>query len=115
MKQKLINVSFCIALIGYFILDTFNDLNKLNISDMMLYIILLALVFSISLSVKFTHDKGFRDYFVLFISISGLIFLALNQIIIFLIDINQMFIFGYILILISLLPFSFKKNNTLRG
>lgn len=111
VKLKFIDLYYFIALVGYFIIDLLNDLNKLNITDMVLYLTLLLLVFSILISVKFKQNKRFRDFFALFISICGLFFLILNKFSLFLIDLNKMFLLGYILILISLLPFSFKNKT----
>lgn len=111
VKLKLINLYYFIPLVGYLILDLLNDLNKLNITNMLLYLTLLLLVFSIFISVKFKQNKRFRDFFVLFISICGLLFLILNKFSFFLIDMNEMFLLGYVLIPFSLLPFSFKNKT----
>lgn len=111
VKLKLINLYYFIPLVGYLILDLLNDLNKLNITNMVLYLTLLLLVFSIFISVKFKQNKRFRDFFVLFISICGLLFLILNKFSLFLIDMNEMFLLGYVLIPFSLLPLSFKNKT----
>lgn len=111
VKLKFIDLYYFIALVGYFIIDLLSDLNKLNITDMVLSLTLLLLVFSIFISVKFKQNKKFRDYIALFFSICGLLFLIFNKFSLFLIDMNQMFLLGYILILISLLPFSFKNKT----